>query len=138
MTRISIGRIGILLALILNLFTMMLPGVSRAESSVDAIARIRAGRHHNMPPPQTVLADGPAGKGMTIENKSRFLLRVHFAGPKNITVEVPGGRLVDVALFTGTYEVAGEMLGAEVIPFYGKQTYQPNAHYWLKFFVERR
>lgn len=89
-------------------------------------------------PSQTAHASGPAGKGMTIENETGALLRVHFSGPANHTVDVSNGQSADVELVVGSYEVAAEVPGTAILPFYGSQTYQPNTHYWLKFFVETR
>lgn len=115
-----------------------LPRVGSAEENpAAAIARIRHGPHAQMPPPQTAYAGGPTGKGMTIENGTGYLLRVHFSGPVNQTVDVPDGQSVGVELAVGSYEVAAEVPDAPIMPFYGTQTYQSNMHYWLKFFVEQ-
>jgi len=107
-----------------------------AEDPTDAIARIRSGPHVPMPPPETAHASGGPGKGMTIENGTGYTLRVHFSGPVNRTVDVTDGQSADVELAVSSYEVAAEVPGAPVTPFYGRQTYEPNFHYWLKFFVE--
>lgn len=115
-----------------------IPSVSNAENPADAIARIRQGSYAQMPPPQTAYASGPAGKGMTIENGTGSLLRVHFSGPANRTVDVPNGQSADMELVVGSYEVAAEVPGTSIMLFYGTQTYQPNTHYWLKFFMETR
>ena len=115
-----------------------MPHLSEAESPAEAIARIRHGSHVQMPSPRMERASGPAGKGMTIENGTGSLLRVHFSGPTNRSVEVAGGRAAGVELVVGRYEVAVEMPGTPIIPLYGKQMYRPNTHYWLKFFVEKR
>lgn len=127
-----------LLALATVALVGVTPSVNGAESPADAIARIRRGPHGQMPPPQTAHASGPAGKGMTIENGTGHLLRVHFSGPTNWTVDVPDGQSVGVDLVVGSYEVAGEVPDAAIMPFYGTQVYQPNTHYWLKFFVQTK
>lgn len=102
--------------------------------TTEAIARIRSGPHLQMPAPRTAYASG-AGKGMTIENSTGHLLRIHFGGPVIRTVDIPSGQSVDVDLTVGAYEVAAEAPGTAITPFYGTQTYQPNTHYWLKFFL---
>jgi hypothetical protein len=127
-----------LLALITATVVSMTPRVSNAENPADAVARIHRGPHVQMPPPQTAYASGQAGKGMTIENGTGYLLRVHFSGSMNRTVDVPNGQSVGVELVVGSYEVAAEVPGTSIMPFYGTQTYQLNTHYRLKFFVERR
>jgi hypothetical protein len=126
------------LELLLALFVVALPLIADAETPGEAIARIRGGPHSSMPPPERAPATGPAGKGMTIENGTGHPLRVHFEGPVTRTVEVADGRSADVALAVGRYQVAGEVPGSSILPFYGEQTYEPNTHYWLKFFVRTR
>lgn len=112
--------------------------ISQAEGPADAIARIRGGPHVQMPPPQTAHASGGSGQGMTIENGTGYILRVHFNGPVIRSVDVPDGASVGVELVVGSYEVAAEVPGAPVTPFYGNQRYEPSTHYWLKFFVGTR
>jgi hypothetical protein len=90
-----------------------------------------------MPPASTAPATGPAGKGMTIENGTGQTLHVHFSGPVSRTVVVPDGRSESVELAVGEYQVAAEIPGSRVIPFYGRQAYQPFTHYWLKFYTQR-
>jgi hypothetical protein len=108
---------------------------ARAEPTASAIERIRSGRHADMPPPQMAHAMGSAGKGMTIENGTGHVLRVHFSGPVTKSVDVPDGSSTGVELAVGAYEVAAEVPEAPIVPFYGKQDYRPNTHYWLRFFV---
>lgn len=127
-----------LLALVTAAVIGVTPHVSDAESPADAIKRIRRGPHMQMPPPQAAYASGGSGKGMTIENGTGYLLHVHLSGPINRTVDVPNGQSVGVDLVVGSYEVAAEVPDAPIMPFYGNQTYEPNHHYWLKFFVETK
>jgi hypothetical protein len=75
---------------------------------------------------------------MTIENGTGHLLRVHFSGPITRTVDVPNGTSAGVDLAVGRYEVAAEVPQAPIVPFYGKQEYRANTHYWLQFFVRAR
>lgn len=112
--------------------------LSGAETTEDAIQRIRAGQHVAMPPPTSTAASGPAGKGMTIENESGHTLHVHFSGPVTRTVVVPNGQAAGVELAVGRYQVAAEIPQSRIVPFYGEQAYEPNTHYWLKFFVRQR
>jgi mono/diheme cytochrome c family protein len=110
---------------------------SFAETPEEAIRRIQAGRHSQMPPPTTAPASGPAGKGMTIENGTGYALHVHFSGPMNRTVVVADGKSESVELAVGDYQVAAEVPGSTIVPFYGRQAYQPFTHYWLKFYTQR-
>ncbi len=128
-------------ALLVLAFTFLLLGlcvhVSIAETPERAIKRIRSGQHTPMPPPTTAPATGAAGKGMTIENGTGHILHVHFSGPVSRTVVVPDGRSESVELAVGDYQVAAEVPGSRIIPFYGRQDYQPFTHYWLKFYTQR-
>jgi hypothetical protein len=65
------------LLLILSIVALVLlhPAVSRAESPDEAIMRIRQGPHVPMPPPQMAYTSGLPGKGMSIENRTDYLLR---------------------------------------------------------------
>lgn len=37
----------------------------------------------------------------------------------------------------GNYQVAAEVPGSLIVPFYGRQEYRPFTHYWLKFYTTR-
>ncbi len=56
---------------------------------------------------------------MSIVNATGRLLRVYFKGPTSATIDVPDGKSADVQLSVGQYEVAGEVPGSPVQPFYG-------------------
>ena len=118
-----------------GVLSILLASVAAAESSAEAIARIRDGPHGRMPPPQMAHATGGPGKGMTIENGTGHLLRVHFNGPTTQTVAVPNGQSAGLDLAVGTYEAAAEVPETPIMPFYGKQAYKQRTHYWLKFYV---
>lgn len=108
-----------------------------AETPNEAIRRIQAGQHSQMPPAITAPASGPAGKGMTIENGTGHVLHIHFSGPMSRTVVVADGRSESVELAVGDYQIAAEAPSSEITPFYGRQTYRPRTHYWLKFHTQR-
>ena len=74
---------------------------------------------------------------MTIENGTGHTLHVHFSGPVSRTVVVPDGRSESVELVVGDYQVAAEVPGSRITPFYGQQSYQSFTHYWLKFYTRR-
>jgi hypothetical protein len=116
------------------------PIAGYAQTVAAAIARIRSGPHAEMPPAQAAVANGPEGEGMTIENGTAYPMRVYFSGPIQRSVSVPKGRSAGVELVVGNYEVAvevvGETPGVRIMPFYGRQTYEGNTHYWLKFYLQ--
>lgn len=127
---------GVLIALILSLAAAAIPAQALAGAG-SAIARIKSGPHTSMPQPSTAPATGNAGEGMTIINGTGHTLYVYFDGPTSKTVKVPDGSQAGVTLVVGSYEVAGEIPGSHITPFYGRQSYEANTHYWLKFFVGR-
>ena len=96
---------------------------------------IKHGKYATMPKPMRAEATGPFGKGMTIENGTGHTLLVHFDGPITKTVEVPDRKSVGAELAVGSYEVAAEVPESSILPFCGIQHYEPDTHYWLKFYV---
>ena len=115
------------------------PAATSADDETrGAIERIRSSRHTSMPEPNKAHASGPQGQGMTIENKTPHSLWVYFNGPVSRTVEVTANASIGVELAVGQYEVAAEIGGSDIVPFYGKQSYDPNAHYWLTFQVAHK
>ena len=127
--------------LVAFVFTSLFLGLSVraaiAETPEESIRRIQAGRHIPMPPPSTAPASGPAGRGMTIENGTGHILHVHFSGPVSRTVVVPDGRSESAELAVGDCQVAAEIPGSRIVPFYGRQAYQSFTHSWLKFSTQR-
>jgi hypothetical protein len=104
-----------------------------------AIARIRRAPHTALPPAEMQMTTGPVGKGMTLVNSTPFSLRFYFHGPVSKMAAVPAHKSREVALTVGAYEVAVEAEpkpGYEIRPFYGRHTYQSDAHYWLKVFAK--
>lgn len=135
-----IGRHSVPLAsFLIAVWALLGPWISVgvAETPDEAIRRIQSGRHTPMPAPATAPASGPAGKGMTIENGTGHALHVHFSGPVTRTVVVPDGKSESVQLAIGDYQVAAEVPGSTITPFYGRHNYQPLTHYWLKFYTQR-
>ena len=123
------------------LLAMALAGQAWAETPGQAVDRIKNGQHSTLPPPQSQYTDGPVGDGMTLENHTRFTMVFYFTGPTDKAVRVAPGKSVGVALVVGTYEVAVEAKNTgnvRVIPFYGRQEYGPDAHYWLKVYLQQR
>jgi hypothetical protein len=108
---------------------------SACADAASAMQRIRSGPHSSMPMPETATAYGNEGEGMTIQNGTNKTLYVYFVGPVQKTVVIKPGATAGVSLVVGNYEVAVEIPNAHVTPFYGKQSYKSDTHYWLKFFL---
>jgi hypothetical protein len=112
---------------------------SERKQIEQAIDRIKRGPHSSMPAATSRYSNGPVGKGMTLENRTPFDLVFYFKGPALEMAKVPAGKTADIALVVGKYEVAVEAEpkpGIRVQPFYGKHSYEANAHYWLKLWVK--
>ena len=113
--------------------------VLRTEPTIhDEIEKIRSAIHSPMPPAQRSTASDAGGSGrttMTVQNSTAYELSVFFDGPvsKELTL-VPGGSQ-DVDLASGTFRVAGRVAAANVLPFYGEETYAGSARYSLKFYI---
>lgn len=103
------------------------------DTADKAIARIRSGKFVPIPPATSAPASAEAGRGLDVENDTGQTLLVHFRGPVSRTATVPAGQSVGIDLAVGEYEIAAEVLAADLTPFYGRQSYAPSTHYWLKF-----
>ena len=112
--------------------------VASDPAAGDAIDRIRRGNHTTLPTVEEAPAAGPVGKGLTVENHSPFTLQLYFRGPMSHSITIAPGESHGLELLTGEYEVAAEALHAPVVPFYGRQSYAPNTHYWLRFYSATR
>ncbi|MCP4254642.1 MAG: PDZ domain-containing protein [Candidatus Scalindua sp.] len=103
----------------------------------DTIKRIKQGEHGDMPQLIQRPATGSSEEALTIENATAHRLMIHFSGPVTKTVEISTGKSVSVELITGQYEVAAEVPGTDIMPFYGSHSCEPNMHYQLQFFIKK-
>jgi hypothetical protein len=76
-----------------------------------------------------------SGGAITIENGTALAVSVYFRGPAERSVIVHSGQTLSVGLPAGRYQVAAEIPGSSVIPFYGEQTYDPNNQYRHRFYL---
>jgi hypothetical protein len=102
----------------------------------DEVAKIR-GLPHVAPPPAQISTGGSASYGrttMTIKNSTAYELSVFFDGPVSTKVVLSPGASQDLDLAAGTFKVAGRVAAANVLPFYGEETYG-SARYSVTFYI---
>jgi hypothetical protein len=81
---------------------------------------------------------------MTLENQTAIALRLYLVGPVSRIVDLPQGQSRDIDLAEGRYALAAEFSPEaedkppRVRPMYSIQTYEPQTHYTLKFYVQWR
>lgn len=80
-------------------------------------------------------SDWAGGQGNDHREWYRPHTPIHFSGPVSRTVVVPDGKSESVELAVGDYQIAAEVPGARITPFFGRQAYQSFTHYWLKFYT---
>jgi hypothetical protein len=110
-----------------------------AEPTVhDVVEKIRAADHAAMPPAQRVAVNAMAASGRTtmiVKNSTAYELSVFFDGPVTTKLTIMPGASQDVELAPGTFRVAGRVTAADVLPFYGEETYSGSAHYSIAFYI---
>ncbi|HXB69409.1 MAG TPA: hypothetical protein VNY05_14260 [Candidatus Acidoferrales bacterium] len=113
--------------------------VQRTEPTVrEGVAKIRNGKHAAMPPAQLATVGAAVGSGrtaMTIKNSTAYELSIFFDGPvaKKLTLAPRASQDLDLA--PGAFQVAGRVAAANVLPFYGEQTYSGSARYSVTFYI---
>jgi hypothetical protein len=115
------------------------PTVSSTEPTVrDEVEKIRSGRYAPMPPAQRAAVSAPAVSGrttMSVKNSTAYELSVFFDGPVSQKLTLAPGSSQDLDLAPGTFHVAGRVVAANVLPFYGEETYAGSARYSLEFYI---
>lgn len=104
----------------------------------DEFGKIKSGPHTSMPHAQRSTASDAGTSGrttMTVQNSTAYELSVFFKGPVSKKLTLAPGASQDVDLEPGTFEVGGRVAAANVLPFYGEETYAGSASYSLKFYI---
>jgi tetratricopeptide (TPR) repeat protein len=104
----------------------------------DTVERIKSGAHSPMPPAvrSPVSANGGTGPTtMTVKNSTAYGLSVYFDGPVAKKLILAAGASQDVELAPGVFHVAGSVAAADVLPFYGEDTYASSAQYSMTFYI---
>jgi hypothetical protein len=114
------------------------PVAAPAETSVhDEVEKIRSGTYAPMPPAQ-VSSASPAtwgGTTMTVKNSTAYELTVFYDGPISKKLTLAPGSSQEVDLAPGAFHVAGRVSAANVLPFYGEETYSSSASYSETFYI---
>lgn len=106
----------------------------------DEVEKIRSGTYSPMPPAQRTPVSVPAVSGrttMTVKNSTAYELSVFFDGPVSTKLTLMPDASQDLDLTPGTFHVAGRVAAANVLPFYGEETYAGSARYSLTFYIGR-
>jgi hypothetical protein len=115
----------------------MLPTEPTVHGEVDKIA---SGPHTSMPPAQRSPASDAGVSGrttMTVKNSTAYELSVFFDGTVSTKLALMPGASQELDLAPGTFRVAGRVAAANVLPFYGEETYASSARYSLTFYIGR-
>jgi len=94
-----------------------------------------------MPPAQRYPGDVPGGSGrttMNVKNSTAYELSVFFDGPVSQKLTLAPGASQDLDLAPGTFHVAGRVAAANILPFYGEDTYAASARYSVTFYIGRQ
>jgi hypothetical protein len=115
------------------------PTILPTEPTIsDEFDKIRSGPHTSMPHAQRSAASDAGASGrttMTVQNSTAYELSVFFKGPVSKKLTLAPGASQDVDLAPGTFQVAGRVAAANVLPFYGEETYAGSASYSVKFYI---
>ena len=104
----------------------------------DEVEKIRSGRYAPMPPAQRSAAPSagvPGRTTMTVRNSTAYELSVFFDGRISQKLTLAPGASQDLDLAPGTFRVAGRVAAANVLPFYGEETYAGSARYSVEFYI---
>lgn len=104
----------------------------------DVMERIRLGDHGPMPVAQRSGSRGaglPGQTTMTITNSTAYELSVFFDGPVSTKATLAPGASHDLELKPGAFRVAGRVAAADVLPFYGEETYDSSTRYSVTFYI---
>lgn len=72
---------------------------------------------------------GPEKSILIIENKTEFELAVYLKGQEYKIIKVEQNSSEEVEITAGNYEVAAELDNPDILPYYGKVTYEENRMY---------
>jgi tetratricopeptide (TPR) repeat protein len=103
----------------------------------DEVEKIRSSDHGAMPPAQRAMGTSTAyGRTiMTVRNSTAYDLSVFFDGSVAKKLTLAPGSSQDLDLAPGTFRVAGRVAAADVLPFYGEETYADSARYSVTFYI---
>jgi hypothetical protein len=116
-----------------------LPPDGREKPSVrDEVDRIRTHEHVPAPPAQRASATTPPLSGKTIitfKNSIADELHVFLDGPTSVKLTLAAGSSQKLDVSGGVYRVAGRVDAANILPFYGEETYASSAQYSMEFYI---
>ena len=75
---------------------------------------------------------------MSIKNSTAYELSVFFDGPVSTKATLSPGASQDLDLAPGVFHVAGRVAAANVLPFYGEDTFDSSTSYSMTFYIGMR
>jgi hypothetical protein len=90
------------------------------------------------PPAQRASATTPPLSGKTIitfKNSIADELHVFLDGPTSVKLTLAAGSSQKLDVSGGVYRVAGRVDAANILPFYGEETYASSAQYSMEFYI---
>jgi hypothetical protein len=72
---------------------------------------------------------------ITVKNSTAYARFLFFDGPVPKKLTLAPGSSRELRLAPGTFRVAGRVAFANVLPFYGDDTYADSARYSLTFYI---
>ena len=94
-----------------------------------------------MPAAQRSTVSGSSAPGrttMSIKNSTAYELSVFFDGPVSTKATLSPGASQDLDLAPGVFHVAGRVAAANVLPFYGEDTFDSSTSYSMTFYIGMR
>ena len=103
----------------------------------DEVEKIRSGTYAPMPPAErTTTGSAVSGRTtMTVQNSTAYQLSVFYDGPVSMKLNLAPGASQTIDLAPGAFHIAGRVSAADVLPFYGEETYAGSASYSATFYI---
>ncbi|MBL8186788.1 MAG: hypothetical protein JNK38_02205, partial [Acidobacteria bacterium] len=111
------------------------PETSNQDNTLSAINRIRNAPHQDIPTPTSVFDSGIGGGKWTINNATGRILTVYLSGPITRTVTILNGQTNEIDISTGEYQIAAEVSGGGVMPFYSQRRFNSSTRYSSRFYI---
>jgi TonB family protein len=110
---------------------------SAEPTAHEEVEKIRSQPHGQMPPAQisTVAPTLSGTTAMTVKNSTPYELSVFYDGPVSKKLTLAPGTSQTLDLVPGAFHVAGRVSAANVLPFYGEETYAGSASYSATFYI---
>lgn len=111
-------------------------GVPAAGGIRSEINQVAQGKYTPLPAAAHCVPYSGTGTLRTIENGTSYQLRVMFSGAVEREATIPPGQKQSIDLPVGAYKVVGRVGAANVLPFYGQESYKAGEECAVQFYVQ--